>query len=30
VSRIDAAVAALPSHSDFIASYCAAPDSVAA
>lgn len=29
-SRIDAAVAALPSHRDFIASYCAAPDSVAA
>ena len=30
VSRIDGAVAAMPSHSDFIAAYCAASDSVAA
>jgi tryptophan halogenase len=30
VSRIDGAVAAMPSHGEFIATYCAAPDSVAA
>jgi tryptophan halogenase len=30
VARIDSAVAAMPSHSDFIATYCAAPESVAA
>jgi tryptophan halogenase len=30
LSRIDGAIAALPSHHDFIAGYCAAPDSIAA
>ena len=30
VSRVHSAVAAMPSHRDFIATYCAAPDSVAA